>query len=249
MAAHSAGEAHGASLPGWPASPRVRSAQDQVAEALGREIVAGVYPPGANLPHESDLLARFGVSRSVLREVLKTLAAKGLVVSKTKVGTRVRPQGAWNFFDPDLLRWKVQDGLDTEFQAHLTELRRIVEPRNAARAAERRTDADVARLRQCIAGMASPDHGKRSFAEADALFHVTLADVSGNPLMRSMAAAIETALLAAFSRSSALDSAAQHMVTVRGHEAIVDAIARRDSQGAAAAMLRVIDLGVERRAG
>lgn len=225
-----------------------QSAQSQIAEALGTDIVSGIYPPGANLPHETDLLARFAVSRPVLREVLKTLAAKGLVVSKTKIGTRVRPQADWNFFDPDLLRWKVQNGLDDDFQGHLSDLRRVIEPLNASLAAVRRTEDDLARLRACVAAMGSTEHGRRSFAEADAMFHVTLADVSGNPLMRSMAAAIETALLAAFSHSSAMDSPEQHKLTVKGHAAIVDAIADGDPVAASAAMLQVIALGVERPA-
>lgn len=235
-------------LPGLVVQAAPQSAQSQIAEALGTGIVSGLYPPGTNLPHETELLARFAVSRPVLREVLKTLAAKGLVVSKTKIGTRVRPQGDWNFFDPDLLRWKVQNGLDSEFQGHLSDLRRVVEPLNASLAAARRTDGDLERLRACVAAMASTEHGKRSFAEADALFHVTLADVSGNPLMRSMAAAIEAALLAAFTRSSAMDNPEQHRLTVLGHAAIVDAIAERDSAAASAAMLRVIELGADRPA-
>ena len=234
-------------LAGFATPPRPRSAQARITEALGTEIVSGACLPGANLPHESDLLARFAVSRPVLREVLKTLAAKGLVVSKTKIGTRVRPERHWNFFDSDLLRWKVQQGLDAEFQAHLADLRRAVEPLGAALAAQRRTVADIARLRACVAAMACPDHGRRSFAEADALFHVTLADISGNPLLRSMAAAIEAALLAAFARSSAMEDPGHHARTVAGHAAIVDAIEARNGPAASAAILRVIDLGAERR--
>lgn len=233
-------------LPGLTAQRGPQTAQSQIAEALGTEIISGVYPPGSNLPAEGDLLARFAVSRPVVREVLKTLAAKGLVVSKTKIGTRVRPESDWNFFDPDLLRWKAQNGLDDDFQGHLSDLRRAVEPLSASLAAARRTEADIDRLRACIAAMGSADHSKRSFAEADAVFHVTLADVSGNPLMRSMAAAIEAALLAAFARSSALDNPEQHELTVRRHAAIVDAIADRDGVEASAAMLRVISLGPQR---
>ena len=225
----------------------LRTGQAQIAEALGLEIVAGKYLPGSNLPHESELLAHFGVSRPVLREVLKTLAAKGLVVSKTKIGTRVRPQADWNFFDVDLLRWKVQNGMDEEFQGHLADMRRAVEPRAAALAADRRTDADLARLRGCIIAMSNPQHSERSFAEADAAFHVTLAEISGNPLIRSMAGAIEAALLAAFSFSSPMDHPDDHMRSVAEHAAIVDAIAARDGDAASAAILSVIDFGISRR--
>src|SRR3546814_9601716 len=83
------------------------SSHDQVARALGTEILAGVYPPGLKIPGESEILHRFGVSRTVLREVLKTLTAKGLIVSKTRVGTTVLALLHWNFFDADVLSWKV----------------------------------------------------------------------------------------------------------------------------------------------
>ena len=58
----------------------------------------GTYRPGDRLV-ESELADRFGVSRSVLREAMKTLAAKGLVRAKSRVGTRVNPRAAWNFVD------------------------------------------------------------------------------------------------------------------------------------------------------
>jgi DNA-binding FadR family transcriptional regulator len=68
---------------------KARSSHDLIARTLGKEILTGTYGPGANLPHESVLMKRFRVSRTVLREVMKTLSAKGLVVLKTRVGTRV----------------------------------------------------------------------------------------------------------------------------------------------------------------
>lgn len=224
----------------------IRSGQEQIVEALGLEIVGGLYPPGANLPPEAELLMRFGVSRPVLREVMKTLAAKGLLVSKPKVGTRVRAQTAWNFFDADVLNWKVREGLDPEFHQHLSDVRRAVEPLAAALAAQRRSDDDIARLRGCIIAMSNPQHTRRSFAEADLAFHAALGEISGNPLMRSMAGVVEAALLAAFSASSPMDSAESHMRNVVAHAAIVDAIAAGDGETAAAAMLEVIEAGVRR---
>lgn len=227
----------------------VRLRQDQIVDALGEEIVRGVYPPGANLPHEAELMLRFGVSRSVLREVLKTLAAKGLVVSKTKVGRKVRPRSDWNFFDADLLAWTVKSGLDNEFREHLSDMRRAVEPYAARLAAQRRTADDLARLRACIVAMSNPQHSRKSFAEADLALHVALCEASGNPMMRSMAAVIEAALLAAFSESSPMESPEDHVQSVTAHAAIVDAIADHNEEAAAAAMLEVIEAGMRRTAG
>ncbi|EEW89548.1 bacterial regulatory protein [Brucella suis bv. 4 str. 40] len=73
---------------------------------LGRGIVAGTIPEGSILPGDHELSLRFGVSRTVLREAMKTLAAKRLIEPKAKVGTRVLGHASWNFFDPDVLSWR-----------------------------------------------------------------------------------------------------------------------------------------------
>jgi DNA-binding FadR family transcriptional regulator len=198
------------------------------------------------MPPEPELIERFQVSRTVMREVMKTLAAKGFVVSKTRVGTRVRDPVHWNFFDADVLAWRVRIGLDDQFMQSLTEVRRALEPAAAGLAARRRTDADIVRLRGYVKHMGRSGHTRQSFAEADLDFHLAIGTASGNPLMRSMASVIEAALVASFSHSSPVDDPSDHEVTVNGHAAIVDAIEARDERAAAEAMLKVIDIGVRR---
>ncbi len=222
------------------------SSHDQVARVLGSEILAGVHKPGAKIPAEAEILGRFGVSRTVLREVLKTLTAKGLIVSKTRVGTTVLDSTHWNFFDADVLSWKVAQGFDADFRRDLTEVRLAIEPAAAAVAAERRSDADVAELRRCVAAMWAATDSARSFAEADLDFHRAVGAASGNTLMRSMSAVIETALVATFTLASPVREDREHAVSVRGHEAIVDAIEARDGAAAADAMRSVIGHGVGR---
>jgi len=73
------------------------------------------------------------VSRTALREALKALAAKGLIESKTKVGTRVLPEKNWNMFDADLMGWRLQLGIDAPFLTRLFEIRLALEPLAAAR--------------------------------------------------------------------------------------------------------------------
>ena len=225
---------------------RAMSSHDQIAAILGTEILKGVHRAGDNMPPEPDLIKRFQVSRTVMREVTKTLAAKGFVVSKTKVGTRVRDPVHWNFFDADVLAWRVRIGLDDEFMRSLTEIRRALEPAAAALAAQRRTNADLARLRRHVSEMARSGHTRRSFAETDLAFHLAIGVASGNPLMRSVASVIEAALVASFSYSSPVDDAENQDVTVQSHAAIVNAIEARDAHAAADAMLKVIDVGVRR---
>jgi DNA-binding FadR family transcriptional regulator len=227
-------------------TPVAQSSHQQIARALGSEILAGVYPPGSTLPNETALLTRFQISRTVLREVIKTLTAKGLVVAKTRIGTRVLDPAHWNFFDAEVLSWKVGLGMDDAFRQSLVEVRRSIEPAAAALAARRRTAEDLVALRGCIAAMAAPDHTRESFAEADRDFHLRVGAASGNPLMRSLAGVIETALIASFSLSSPTGAPDLQAGAVEAHKAIVDAIEIQDAKGAEIAMLAVIDVGHER---
>lgn len=226
-------------------APKSRSKHDTIARTLGQEILKGVHAPGVNLPSEAELLSRFGASRTVLREAMKTLAAKGLVVLKTRVGTRVLNSSNWNFFDAELLAWCAEMGIDSQLRRSLTEIRRAVEPAAAALAAERRSRAEIARLRDCVRRMAQAGEDPQGFARADLEFHLMIGVASGNPLMRSMAAVIEAALVASFRENVPLagDDLAE---TAKEHDAIVDAIEARNPAAASAAMVRVIDLGQAR---
>jgi DNA-binding FadR family transcriptional regulator len=222
------------------------SSHDQVARALGAEILAGVYPPGAKLPAEADMLSRFGVSRTVLREAFKTLTAKGLIVSKTRVGTSVLDSSHWNFFDADILAWKASQGFDIAFVRDLADVRRAVEAAGAHSAAERRTPEDIAEMRRCLDRMEAATDSASEFAQADLEFHKVVGQASGNVLIRSMAAVVETALLASFRMSSPVREAEEHAASVRGHRLIVDAIEARDGDAAAEAMRAIIGHGVSR---
>jgi DNA-binding FadR family transcriptional regulator len=222
------------------------SSNQQVARALGIEIVTGVYAAGDKLPGEAEILERFDISRTVLREAFKILSAKGLIVSKTRVGTKVLPRTSWNLFDPDVLSWQVAEGIDEKLRLDLTEFRSVIEPAAAAQAADRATEDEIAELRRLAQAMRSATATRAAYAEADLEFHKAIGTASGNEFMRGISAVIETALVASFTLSSPVDEAEEHEVSVRGHEAIVDAIAARDPDGAAAAMRAIIRHGAQR---
>ena len=222
------------------------SSHDQVARTLGGEILAGIHPPGRKLPSEADMLERFGVSRTVLREAFKTLMAKGLIVSKTRVGTTVLDSTHWNFFDADILAWKVAQGFDIAFIRDLAAIRVAIEPAAAHSAAERATADDITRMRGYVAQMAEATSSASDFAEADLGFHRAVGQASGNVLMRSLSAVIETALLASFRMSSPVHEADAHDESVTGHSRIVDAIEAGDGDAAAGAMRAIIGHGVAR---
>src|SRR6218665_1690925 len=125
-----------------------------MAAVRGSEVLSGVRAPGSRLPSPEEMYELFGVSRVVLREVTKTLAAKGMVASKTKVGTLVLDPAHWNWLDPDVLAWRVDLGLDTALLAHIAQVRHAVEPTAAALAARNRTKADLVRIKAALKAMA-----------------------------------------------------------------------------------------------
>lgn len=214
---------------------------------LGRSIIGGVYPENSILPHDGDLLHRYGVSRTVLREALRTLAAKGLVQPKAKIGTRVLSRKSWNLFDQDILQWHAEVGaVDAKFLFSLSEMRLALEPEAAALAALRRSDDQVRELYAWVDRMGEPTVSGQDFVDHDLRFHVAVAEASLNPFMRAISALIETALAATFRVSSPIPNTNQHKLTVERHRAIAVAIEKRDPEAARQAMRKVIQEGVDR---
>lgn len=217
----------------------------QVVDGIGGAIVRGEHAEGAALPRDEELAVRFGVSRTVLREAVKTLTAKGLLVARSRVGTKVRPRDEWNMLDADMLRWHVEGGAGRAFFANLSEMRLGIEPFAAGLAAERASAGVVAALREAATRMATaPD--RRSFATADIDLHRQVIKASGNVFMHSVGALIETALVASFWISSPAEDPIIQSEVAADHARIVEAIAARDGAGAEAAMRHVIILGRDR---
>src|SRR5690606_22855808 len=100
-----------------------RNLHSQVLWELGVAMVRGDYAEGEILPSDSELQQRFSVSRTVLREALKTLAAKGMIEARARIGTRVLPRQRWNLFDADVLAWHFETGPDLNFLSSLAEIR------------------------------------------------------------------------------------------------------------------------------
>src|SRR5215471_14211518 len=124
-----------------------------VVHDIGVRILRGELQPGQLLPNEDELGGSLGVSRTVLREAIKVLAAKRLVESRPKTGTRVRPRDDWNLLDPDVLAWQLAAGPVERFVSDLFELRQMIEPPAAAIAARRATPAEIRRIAQAYAAM------------------------------------------------------------------------------------------------
>lgn len=233
-------------LLGGSRDDRPRTSHALVVEALGRDIVTGVIAEGAILPGDSELSARFEVSRTVLREAMKTLAAKRLIEPKAKVGTRVLDRASWNFFDSQVLGWRLEAGLDRAFIDHLAEMRSALEPAAAAMAAQRVEPGELAALYELAERFDDPRHTPESIAAVDLAFHLAIVHASRNPFMRSIVGLIETALAVSFRLSSPAASPRLVAECAANHRLIVDAIAAKDPAAAADAMGRVIRVGRER---
>ena len=225
-----------------------RNLHSDVLWELGLAIVSGQYAEGAILPPDSELLDRFGVSRTVLREALKTLAAKGMIEARARIGTRVLPRNRWNLFDADVLSWHFELGPDVTFLGSLAEVRIGIEIEAAALAAERCTDEAAAAMLDWVEKMASAET-PADFARYDLEFHRAVAEASGNPFMASISALVEMALTAAFTISSPVNEPEALEQTVSVHGAIARAIRDRDPDTAREAMKVAIAQGFDRAAG
>jgi DNA-binding FadR family transcriptional regulator len=226
----------------------LRNLHSQVLWQLGVAIVGGDYAEGTILPSDTELLQRFEVSRTVLREALKTLAAKGMIEARARIGTRVLPRRRWNLFDADVLAWHFETGPDVEFLRSLSEIRIGVELESAALAAQRRSDEQAEALIACAKRMGEATSAEQ-FARTDLEFHRTVAEASGNPFMASISALVELALTAAFTISSPVEDAAAMVGTVKAHGRIAEAIKAGNAEEAREAMKAVISEGFGRAAG
>jgi DNA-binding FadR family transcriptional regulator len=205
---------------------------------IGVRIVNGELKAGDAVP-DNGLVDEPAVSRTVVREAIKVLAAKGLVDSRPKVGTRVRPRRDWNLLDPDVLAWQIEAGPDAGFLEQALELRRMIEPAAARLAAVRATDEQVAALYEAYEAMAAAGDDLDAFMEPDLRFHRLLLEACRNELLEHMNEIFTAVLRTVFAYSSISSSA--YPRAARRHRAIVKAIEARDPDSAERAVLRLID--------
>jgi len=171
-----------------------RRIHGSIAHELGVAIVTGRYQPGETLPGEIEFSEHLKVSRSAYREAVRILAAKGLVESRPKAGTRVNAHTRWNLLDPDVLAWTFEGEPSDAFIQDLFELRMIVEPAAAELAARRRDAADLARMGHALEEMARHGLATPEGQAADQMFHQTLLHATRNAPLISLSSTIEAAV-------------------------------------------------------
>jgi len=215
-----------------------RGLHGAVVHDIGVRIVSGELKPGDSLPMEDGLAGGADVSRTVVREAIKVLAAKRLVEARPKTGTRVRPRSDWNLLDPDVLAWQLEAGPAPEFLEDALELRRMIEPGAARLAAERASDEDVAQLEQAIAAMAEATD-LPAWIEPDVRFHSILVKAARNELLERLSPIVTAMLRTLFLVSSRPPQTFARALPL--HQAIIDAVRAHDPDRAEAATLRLLE--------
>ena len=216
-------------------SRRKRNLFSHVVEELGSRIVRGDLKSGTTLPNETDLGQELGASRSVVREAVKSLAGKGLLEPRARIGTRILESKYWNLLDLDVLSWRYASMPREQFFRELFEIRRMIEPAAAALAAERANDADIAEMALAYAAMETADQNSDGAIDADLRFHRAVLAGSHNELLTQMGCIIGVGLLVSFRISS--DS---YGVSLLQHRYVIDAVRARQPDRASQAMEQLL---------
>lgn len=195
-----------------------------------RKIGSGEIEPGASLPPESALCETYGVGRSVVREALQALDAKGFIVVRQGSVAAVAPRFKWHVLDSEFL--DVNSG--EEFFAMLQEARELLEPRLASIAAGRATPEAIEEMEELNRRLAVTKHSPREHAEIDVAFHDAIARSTDNAILISLHSSITGLGERSRSASAAIPGAIDRAVIWHGH--ILDALRAGDAVGASAAM-------------
>jgi GntR family transcriptional repressor for pyruvate dehydrogenase complex len=216
---------------------RAPTLSKRVTEAVEELIIDNELSPGDRLPSERMLAEKFDVSRTVIREAVQALVAKGLLEVRRGSGTVVcRPATASVSKSMSLL---LQVGGSNESYDKVHEVRTMLEVRIAELAAERRTDTDLMRLERALDRMISDDHDRTSFSSADVAFHSALAIAARNDLLVVLHDSIADVMLAV--RQRAFDTEGSVLRAHSHHRRVFEAVRAGDPVAAARSMAEHLD--------
>jgi GntR family transcriptional regulator, transcriptional repressor for pyruvate dehydrogenase complex len=199
-------------------------------EHLEKLILDGSLGPGDRLPSENDIGEKFGVSRTVIRQAIHLLAAKGLVESRPGSGTYVRQFGLEMVKDPIYMLLQANI-LNVH---HISETREILEITIAGLSAARANPGEIEEMRQSLSALRKRRITATEFAKADVAFHVSLAEGAHNPLLLALVNSLNDLMLElrlrAFRLPGIIDEAVTH------HSCIFEYVRDHDAVGARKAM-------------
>ncbi|NYI03117.1 DNA-binding FadR family transcriptional regulator [Allostreptomyces psammosilenae] len=213
-------------------------------QQLGQMIVAGEL--GAERPLVPEEIGqRFEVSRTVVRESLRVLEAKGLVSARPNVGTRVRPVGDWNLLDPDIIEWRACGPQREDQRRELFELRWAFEPLAARLAAGHGREDVQQRMVDMveIMGQAVAHHDAITYARADAELHALLLHAGGNRMLEHLAVIVASALHVSGGQVTGCDRPSEAALGL--HARVVEALGAGDGTAAEAAMRALLTVHPE----
>ncbi|AIR05377.1 GntR family transcriptional regulator [Cedecea neteri] len=215
-----------------------------LAEKLAQRILKGEYAAGSILPGEMELGDLYGVSRTAVREAVKTLAAKGMLLPRPRIGTRVMPRSHWNFLDKELIAWWMTKDNFSHVVEEFLIMRNSLEPQACALAAINSNEAQRAKLAQLMAQMTELQHtfDRQRWIEVDMAYHEIIYEMSGNPFMTSFANLFRSIYYNYF--TAITDN---EVIKLDLHQAIVDAITQGEEQAAFNACLALLKEPVAHR--
>lgn len=215
----------------------LRTRHQDAVDQIAKWIVGGRFAAGMVMPREEEIGSELRVSRTVVREAMRTLVAKGMVDVRRRHGTRVQPIDAWSLFDPEVVNWRMTRGLSREFIDDLIRFRLGIEPYAAGLAAAN-ADFPAGKLNDAYFRMQAAVDGVGSYHEADLDFHETIILGSNNQFLRQLVPLMTNTLRASF-RLSVIS-----MDTARGslpmHRAVADAIIAGQPEAASDALTTLI---------
>src|SRR5690349_21323251 len=225
-----------------PAARRSLRLHGTIARDIGMQIVSGKFRPGNVLDGEVEASEQRRVSRTAYREAVRILAAKGLVHSRPRVGTRVSAVEEWHLLDPDVLSWVFSGEPEPDVLHGLFELRTIVEPAAAALAATRRSQQHLDSMRRALDAMKQHTLHVEEGRIADQEFHAALLLATANPFIVSLTNGVTAAV-------NALTEFKQRIAPLKrdpapDHWRVYDAIAAKDAEAARVAMTELIRLAI-----
>lgn len=208
-------------------------------EKLGRLLADGGLTAGQVLRTE-EVEARFSVSRTVAREVIRVLESMGMVTSRRRVGVVVEPRSTWNMFDPMIIRWRLAGTGRMEQLRTLSELRSGVEPTAARFAAVRATPEQCGELTRAVMDMSV--HGRsgdlQAYLDADIRFHRTLLEASANEMFAALSDVVAEVLTGRTAHG--LMPATPEPVAIQLHADVAAAVRLGDGEAAHRAMTDII---------
>ncbi len=212
----------------------------EVIDQISRSILRGDYQPGSKLPPEREIASQLGVSRTVVREALRSLEIMGLVESQVGGGTFVKEYTLEHVLDPIANYFSSDECLIDE----IIETRKILETEMVKLAAQRATDKDIAFIKKSVAQMEKEISEGLSGINGDTAFHFALASAAHNSAMTKILSLI--ADLLHYTMKASLQAVPDQSVTLDGHRQILMAVENKDAELACDLMKKHLEVSYAR---